>query len=134
MFAGSARLSDGRQPSSTRASAGPRVAASSPSAAIGAWAAKIARQSNTWVRMPPSAGPSAKPNVPASVQTAIPEAADPRSRASTGSAPASSSAAPTPWTVLAAIRNPRLPLSEQAIEAATKTSRPVTRTLVALKR
>ena len=52
---------------------------------------------------------------------------EPVSAPSTGSAPARSRAAPTPWTQRAAIRNARLPASEQAIDAAKKTSSPAPR-------
>ena len=56
----------------------------------GAWKTKIARQSNSWVSTPPSAGPAAAPNVPASVQIATPRAVEPASAPRTE--PASSSA------------------------------------------
>ena len=54
------------------------VAAISASSAIGAWKTKIARQSNSCVSTPPSAGPSAAPNVPAAIHTASPRPRDPR--------------------------------------------------------
>ena len=77
--------------SSTRRSA-PKIA----SAATGAWAKKIARQSNSSVRSPPAAGPNVAPSVPAVTQTAIPRPADPHSPASSGSEPARSIAPPRP--------------------------------------
>ena len=57
------------------------------------------------MRTPPSAGPTAAPNVPAIVQTATPRAVEPVSAPSTGSEPASSSAPPRPWTDRAAIEH-----------------------------
>src|SRR5262249_34811408 len=79
------------------------------------------------------AGPSAAPNVPASVQIAAPRVTEPLSEASTGSDPASSSAAPTPCTVRAAIRNERLFANAQAVEASRKTTSPTASTVPARK-
>ncbi len=131
MFAGTVPVNDGRHPSSSVPSVWARSAATRPAAASGAWTAKIARQSSAWVTMPPSAGPSAAPSVPANVQTPAPRAADPVSAPSTGSAPARRSAAPAPWTQRAAIRKERLPAAAQATDAATKITIPVVSTRVA---
>ena len=49
---------------------------------------KIARQSSSWVRTPPRAGPRAAPIVPAHAHQARPDVSEPRSAASTGMAPA----------------------------------------------
>jgi len=126
-FAGQVRPSDERQPSSSSEPRGAAKAAIKPRTATGACAAKIARQSKSCVSTPPSAGPSARPNVPASVQIAAPLVTDPVRSPSTGSAPARSSAAPTPWTQRAEIRKGRLSASEQASDARKKASRPAIR-------
>src|SRR5436190_1092297 len=118
-FAGTVRRSDGRQPSAAVGSSSRRQAATSPAAATGACAIKIARQSKSCVRTPPSAGPSAAPNVPASVQTFT---------AISDSAPASSSPAPAPCTQRAAIRNHSACADAQAIVAARKSSEPAANT------
>jgi hypothetical protein len=76
---------------------------------------KIARQSKACVRMPPSAGPTARPKVPTIVHRRAPR---------TGSDPARSSAAPIPCTERAAIRNARLSDTAQQIEATRNTTRP----------
>ena len=72
------------------------IAANSPSNASGAWTTKIARQPNACVRTPPSAGPSAAPNVPASVQIVAPRSVDPVNAVRTGNDAARSNAAPAP--------------------------------------
>ena len=51
----------------------------SATAAIGAWTMKIARQSASCVSTPPSAGPSAAPNVPVAVQIRAPRCGPPPS-------------------------------------------------------
>ena len=130
MFAGTSRASDGRQPSSATGRTCPATVASSPRAATGACATKIARQSKACVSTPPRAGPSAAPNVPVSVHTVAPRLAEPVSAPSAGSAPARSSAAPTPCTVRAATRNSRLSASAHAIEASRKTESPAARSEV----
>ena len=56
-------------------------AATRPTSATGAWKTKIAGQSNACVRIPPSAGPTAAPNVPAAIQIASPRERDPLERA-----------------------------------------------------
>src|SRR5436190_399192 len=118
-FAGTVRRSDGRQPSAAVGSSSRRQAATSPAAATGACAIKIARQSKSCVRTPPSAGPSAAPNVPASVQTFT---------AISDSAPASSSPAPAPCTQRAAIKNHSACADAHAIVAARKSSEPAANT------
>src|SRR5919198_2498810 len=95
---------------------------------------KIARHPNPCVTAPPRAGPSAAPNVPASVQTVAPRGGDPVSTVSAGSDPASNNAAPTPWTPRAAMRNARLLAAEHAIEAAVKIRSPAPRTVTARAR
>ncbi len=74
-------------------------------ATIGAWTKKIARHANSWVSMPPSAGPIAAPTAPASAHhrraRLEPSAATGTMAPSTGNDPASSSVAPTPCTARA---------------------------------
>ena len=96
----------------------------SAAAATGAWTMKIARQSSSWVRMPPRAGPRAAPIVPAHAHQARPDVSEPRSAASTGMAPASSRAAPTPWAHRAASRKPNEPAMPAASDDAANTTSP----------
>ena len=71
-FPGTVRHSFGRHPSRRIAATCEPNVATSAAPATGAWKTKIARQSKSWVSTPPSAGPTAAPNVPASVQIATP--------------------------------------------------------------
>src|SRR5580765_1339847 len=86
---------------------------------------KIARQSNSCVRIPPSAGPRAAPNVPARVQTLT---------ATSERAPASNMPAPAPCTHRAAIRNHSDCADAHAIVAARKSREPAANTSRARKR
>src|SRR5512132_1046796 len=128
---GTVRHRLGRHPSRRIAATCAPNVASSAAPATGAWKTKMARQSNSWVSTPPSAGPTAAPNVPASVQIATPRAVEPASAARTGSEPASSSAPPRPWTERAAIRNPIESASAQAIDAARNRTVPAARSRLA---
>ena len=114
-LAGAVRRREGRHPSSATGLSSVRSAATMPPMANGACTTKIARQSNSCVSTPPSAGPSAAPYVPASVH--VPAEMN-------ESAPASNSPAPAPCTQRAAIRKPRLCADAQAIVATRKTSAP----------
>ncbi len=71
-------------------------------AASGAWTAKIARQSKTSVRIPPSAGPTAVPSVPAATQSVIARRRSPLRTTSSGSDAARRNAAPIPCATLPA--------------------------------
>ncbi len=97
---------------------------SSAAAATGAWARKMARQSKSWVRMPPAAGPSTAPSVPARPHHARPAAVDPVRTAMTGSDAASRRAPPSPWTARRAISAVRSPTSPQASEEPANTTSP----------
>ena len=133
-FPGTVRHSFGRHPSRRIAATCEPNVATRAAPATGAWKTKIARQSKSWVSTPPSAGPTAAPNVPASVQIATPRAVEPVRAPSTGREPASSSAPPRPWIERAAIRNPIESASAHAIEAARNTSVPAARSRFARAR
>ena len=65
----------------------------------GACSRKMLRQLKSWVRKPPSAGPTATPIVPASPHSRMACSSLPRIAESTGTAPTSAIAAPRPCTV-----------------------------------
>ena len=99
-------------------------AATRPTSATGAWNTKIAGQSNACVRIPPSAGPTAAPNVPAAIQIDSPRERDPLSAHSSSSAPARSIAAPAPCTQRNAIRIPMPPDRAHPTEPAANSAMP----------
>ena len=88
-----------------RARAAGSTATTTAPATIGACTKKIARQSKSSVRSPPSAGPTAVPIAPASAHhrraRLVPSSAGGTTAPSTGSDPASRNVAPTPWTARA---------------------------------
>src|SRR5262249_14061098 len=92
--------------------------------ATGAWKMKIARHSKSWVRTPPSAGPSAAPKVALAVQIRAPRAAEPASAPRSGSAAASSIAAPRPWRHRKTIKAGRLHAAAQPTEASVNRASP----------
>ena len=85
---------------------------------------KIARQSPTCVRTPPSAGPSAAPNVPVVIHSRAPRDVEPVRPPRIDSAPARTSAAPKPCTQRKTISAPRLHAAAQPIEPAVKKTSP----------
>ena len=100
------------------------MSTTSAAATIGACTKKIARQSKSWVRTPPSAGPIATPTAPAIAHQR--RARSPAIVPSTGSDPASSRVAPTPWAHRAASRRARLLAKPATSEAAANTATPAT--------
>ena len=70
--------------------------------AIGAWMMNTARQSSSWVTVPPSTGPSAAPATPAAAHQRAARCESPRRVTSTPSEPATSAAPPTPCATRAA--------------------------------
>ena len=93
-------------------------------AARGACTAKIARQSNASVRMPPNAGPTAVPSVPAATQSAIARPRSPLRTTSSGSDAARRNAAPIPWATLPPTSTPRLSETAHTIDETKKTPSP----------
>ena len=102
-------------------------AAAIATAASGAWTAKIARQSKSSVRIPPSAGPTAVPSVPAVTQIAIARRRSPLRTTSTGSEAPSRSAAPIPCATRPATSASRLFDRAHPIDATRKTPSPASR-------
>ena len=76
------------------------------------------------MRIPPSAGPIAAPNVPAAIHVATPRARDPVSTESSASAPASSIAAPAPCTHRNTISAGRLQDTAAPTDPAQNRTRP----------
>ena len=110
----------GRGSASRTAAIGLAASAGAAASAIGAWATKIARQSNSSVRMPPSAGPAAVPATAAPTQSLRP--APPPSRAS--KAAASSAEAPTAWSARMTSSSSSEFALAQPIDAAANRSAP----------
>ncbi len=100
------------------------MAMTNASAATGACTKKIARQSSSWVSMPPSAGPMTAPAIPAAAQRRMPAAREPRSAPSTGNDAPRSIAAPAPCTHRANRSADALPASPAPREAAENNARP----------
>ncbi len=104
------------------------------SSASGAWAKKIDSQPSVSVRIPPIAGPSAAPRIPAAAQvrTALPS--EPWISVSRSSAAQTSSAPPTAWTQRAPTSTPNDGATAQARDAAANTSVPAVKTGTGLRR
>ena len=119
--------SDGRQPSSaTAADVRARTRRGAPSAATGACATKIARQSKACVRTPPSAGPSASAERPGE-RPDRPSAPSRRARRAPAARRRAAARRRRPARSGRAIRNPRLFASAHAIDAARKSDEPAGR-------
>ena len=125
MFASQVRPTRSRRGAISTARARGSSTATSAIAASGACSRKMLRQLNNCVRRPPSAGPSAAPMVPATPQIAIACASLPRMPASTGTRPASASAAPKPCTVRPMIRTSNELASPQPSDASANTDKPM---------
>src|SRR4051794_27778275 len=104
-----------------------RAAATAAASAIGAWTMKIARQSNSWVGAPPSAGPAAVPKTAAATHRRRP-----RSPASISVKTASSAAAPpAACSERPASSTPSESAAAHSSEAAAKSPRPMAPTRAA---
>ena len=101
-----------------------RHRASSGSSATGAWARKMASQPASCVRMPPIAGPSAAPSMPARAHTCAARCSDPSTPPSRTSAVATSSAAPAAWTQRPASNTGKDDANPHASDAAENTTSP----------
>ena len=96
--AGRSGAAPARSPGSTsRALATARIGTAAASA-IGTWSRKIDCQETSWVRMPPSAGPSAAPVAPAVAQIAVARRSEPTVAGSSSSDAVTASAPPIACT------------------------------------
>src|SRR6478735_367292 len=122
----SARFAEtfGRPAGSTTGRTRSRRTPTRVSRARGAWTKKIDSQPSVSVRIPPMAGPSAAPRIPAAAQvrTALPS--EPWISVSRSSAAQTSSAPPTAWTQRAPTSTPNDGARAHARDAAANTSVP----------
>ena len=122
-FAGTFGLPAGSASGLTRS----RQQPSRVTSASGACTRKIDSQPSVSVRIPPAAGPSAAPAMPADAHVRTARASDPPPSVSErrSSAAQTSSAPPTAWTQRAPTSTPNDGASPHASDAAAKTSVPI---------
>ena len=105
-----------------------------PTRATGAWSTKIDSQPKSCVRIPPIAGPTEAPTIPASAQIRAAEASAPVASESRSSAATTTAAPATPCTARSPTSTPNVGEKAHARDAAAKTTVETPNTPTGLRR